>query len=68
MEWYFILLLVTVTIATIVPFVLAILDVIKFYEALLITVSILFIPLELIVILAYALNKALDFILGVKTI
>ena len=68
MQWYFILLLVISTIVIVVPFVLAILNVIEFYEALLMTVSILFIPLELIVILAYVLNKALDFILDVKTV
>lgn len=68
MQWYFILLLVISTITTVVPFVLAVLNVIEFYEAFLITVSILFIPLELIVILAYWLNKGIDFVLGIKTI
>ena len=68
MQWYFILLLAISTIATVIPFVLAVLNVIEFYEAFLITVSILFIPLELIVILSYWLNKGIDFVLGVKTI
>lgn len=67
MQWYFILLLVISAIATVVPFVLAVLNFIEFYEAFLITVSILFIPLELIVILAYWLNKGIDFVLGIKT-
>ena len=67
MEWYWILLIVVAILAFVIPFFLALIKVIKFYEAWVITFSIWFLPLELIVIIAYWLNKILDFILNIKT-
>ena len=66
MEWYWILLITIIILAVVIPFFLAIIKVIKFYEAWVITFSIWFLPLELIVIIAYWLNKILDFILNIK--
>ena len=66
MEWYWILLIIII-LAAVIPFFLAVIKVIKFYEAWLITFSIWFLPLELIVIIAYVLNKISDFILNIKT-
>lgn len=62
MEWYWILLITITILAAIIPFFLAIIKGIKFYEAWLIAFSIWFLPLELIVITVYRLNKILDFL------
>ena len=67
MEWYWILLIIIAILAFVIPLFLAIIKVIKFYEAWLITSSIWSLPLVLIVIIAYGLNKILDFILDIKT-
>ena len=67
MEWYWILLITVAILSIIIPFSLAIAKIIKFYEAWLITFSIWSLPLVLIVITAYVLNKILDFILNKKT-
>ena len=67
MEWYWILLITIIILAVVIPFFLVTIKVIKFDEAWLITFSIWFLPLELIVIIAYWLNKILDFILNIKT-
>ena len=66
MEWYWILLIIII-LAAVIPFFLAVIKVIKFDEAWLITLFIWLLPLELIVITAYGLNKILDFILNIKT-
>ena len=67
MEWYWILLIIVAILAFVIPFFLAVIKVIKFYEAWVITAFIWSFPLVLIVITAYGLNKILDFILSIKT-
>ena len=66
MEWYWILLIIII-LAAVIPFFLAVIKVIKFDEAWLITLFICLLPLELIVIIAMALIKFYDFLRNVKT-
>ena len=66
MEWYWILLIITI-LAAVIPFSLAVINVIKFDEAWLITLFIWLLPLELIVIIAIALAKFYDFLMNIKT-
>ena len=53
--------------AAVIPFSLAVINVIKFDEAWLITLFIWLLPLELIVIIAIALAKFYDFLMNIKT-
>ena len=61
MEWYWILLIILI-LAVVIPFSLAVIKVIKFDKAWLITLFIWLLPLELIAITAIALIKFYDFI------
>ena len=67
MEWYWILLIIVAILAFVIPFSLAVINVIKFDEAWLITLFIWLLPLELIVIIAIALIKFYDFLRNIKT-
>ena len=66
MEWYWILLIIII-LAAVIPFFLAVIKVIKFDEAWLITLFICLLPLEFVVIIAIILRKSYDFLMNVKT-
>ena len=66
MEWYWILLIIFI-LAAIIPFSLAVIKVIKFDEAWLITLFIWLLPLELIIIIGIVLTKFYDFLRNIKT-
>ena len=67
MEWYWILLIIVAILAFVIPFSLAVIKVIKFDEAWLITLFIWLLPLELVVIIAISLTKFYNFLRNIKT-
>ena len=61
------MLLIIIILTAVIPFSLAVIKVIKFDEAWLITLFIWLLPLEFVVIIAIALAKFYDFLRNIKT-